>query len=108
MKNILCLFAAAALLCGCNNSADKKITRLESQVSNLQEQCDHLKALIDDQHAYSTNAFELACDAIKITKLNSDNDSDIITKVEHYYRATTNIEARLEHQELLERIRSSR
>ena len=36
MKILFCLFASAALLCGCNKSSDQKIARLESNISELQ------------------------------------------------------------------------
>jgi hypothetical protein len=58
MKTLLCIFAAAALLCGCSKpAADPRIAQLETRITALESNISALQSQNEKQNALATNLF---------------------------------------------------
>jgi hypothetical protein len=103
MKSKLLLLLPALLcgaLAGCTQRPDKNIDALQKQIDIIQD-------MVQQNHIIATNAMALAISTSKLAGNNTADETEIITKLENYYRATTNIESRLQRLELLQRIRDN-
>lgn len=82
MKTAFAFLLLFVTLVGCSQKPDPKIIALQKRV-------DALSDIVKQDHIDATNALWLAIN-------NTKDESELITKVENYYRATTNIETRVQ------------
>jgi hypothetical protein len=97
MKFSLCSLVLVLAICGCGKNSN---TKLENRLTNLEARVELLKTIADQNTIIATDALRIGTNAFGLADTDTDQISELITKLGNYYRATTNIEARLETLEL--------